>query len=360
MTSDFGHYMIVGPTNSGKTQIAKHLLREYTIGEPYIFAGVANQWNGYKVVTEGFDEFVTKLSNDGIKKAIVFDDYKIDLDTIHNKNYQQLITQGRHIGVTVMILCHSINSSSPLTRSNTRYLVLCQGISKSDLNIVSKNWMLNNMSGVTKILDRRDYTTAIIDANTKRIRQLKAIIEPVKEPITVELPITLPETSTLNTNPSAALYNNVSPGNISFANKSAHNLVDNSVNSISIETIIKTDQKVLQNQINNTIKLENIKHEQKETLYRALFKVSELAYKQTHTYDEKSLIVATLNRTLRPNIPYDFDDYLEGLELFMKTYVNKKYALPKKSIISHIMDIHKNSKDPVSVIPTIMELAVIR
>lgn len=359
-----GHFIVFGPTGSGKTYYTKHLIKTLKFEKVFVFAGEPYEWEypEYIVQKESFTDSCSKIVTecsghmDGLRGiatargeefvsscpfAVVFDDYNDEINTSHNEHYKRMYTKGRHNGIRVINLAHYTHAIGPAARANAKYIALMATMPENEVKSIADIWFGKDHIQLNKVvkdaMQENERNVVLINRNTKKInvmiappkqRQLVNIVDPRydynNQSITVD--VDLHENSALNRNPDSLAYNRVG-GQLCVGNKTAHNMVDNSKNMFNIDHSVKIEQKIQSNQINNQLKFQNIQINNTINLYQDIHDVHDLVHKPWNSPEETQKIVYTLNRSLRPNPPFTIKDYREGIPEFEKRFFkNKSYV----------------------------------
>lgn len=148
-----GHFVVVGPTGSGKTYYAKYLVRAASErmaragklapdGAPpiYVFSGAisAHDWtdpepDGQPLVAPGH---VFTAWNDDTQRAVlegasavtagfvVFDDFKDAMNFHADPRFKQMFRAMRHLGVQLLAVAHTPNDVPPVVRDNVTHALI--------------------------------------------------------------------------------------------------------------------------------------------------------------------------------------------------------------------------------------------
>jgi hypothetical protein len=389
-----GHFIIFGPTYSGKTHYAKHLITQLAPTKVFVFAGEPYQWAepGFHVQDEAFEIAAVKIfeecseymkANRGKPDCaacpflVIFDDYNEEINTSHNENYKKLYTKGRHSGIRVINMAHFTRAIGPVARTNVRYISFMCTTPDDEVKLIADAWFDKDYFSLKRkvktCLQSSRYNVLVIDRITKSVNVSKAPA-PLPTPSTaVTVPsndnnvqdriaknmqtlmnmptsfrehsatkeVTVPDNASIFTNPESLLVDNIGSGpsvgdtnvggTLNVGNKSAHNMLDQSNNVFNIDHRIKMDQRVESNNINNQMKMQNVKVNNTITLYQHVHDTRDLIYKPFKTQEEITKIIYVLNRTLRPNIKYTVRDYKEGIPIFLKHYFQEHYDEDEES-----------------------------
>lgn len=369
-----GHILLYGQTHSGKTYYAKHLIDKLDATKVFVFTATPDEWKDVDdVFTENFEDNIDAIKNEcamGTTKSIekgepkpkyiiILDDFNEQINTISNDNYKEMFTRFRHYGVRVINLAHTINAIGPTARNNSRYVCFMSTISDRELKNVSDTFFQKNFFPLKKFTDNarqeNEYNCIIIDGSSRKIFTDRA-------PIKILISSELHPKSSLATDPANTIYPGISDpmscptsGNgqmgsnstLSFGNKSAYNMVDNSTNNIQISHNIKMKQLQQQNTSQNNMKMENYHFSQEMEKVAESDVVKALIRSPFKTSDDKKRILKDINKRLRPSYPYTLEDYDDGVKSYMKIIHNEKIseAPIQKKLLSSAIDTY-GSTDP--------------
>ncbi len=344
-----GHFIVFGPTGSGKTQYTKHLLDQLKPEKIYVFAGEPSQWMNnnnqkkYLVQTDPFQtacENIISYGSDKMAKkraegssvdpflVVVFDDYNDEINTAHDENYKKFYTQGRHMGIRVINLAHYTRAIGPVARANAKYVAVMCTTPEDEIKSIADIWYNKNHIALNRVAktacDKNPYSVVLFNRTTKVVDVVVAPNNVISH--TVDVPLT--NNHSLNMDPSMMGYNMVGGPTLFLGNKSAHNMVDTSTNNFNIDHNVRIEQKIQSNQINMDLKFQNVKTTNTINLYQDMHDVHDLAHKSWNTPEEIQKIVYCLNRSLRPNPPFTIHDYQEGLPEFERVFFdNNNYSV---------------------------------
>lgn len=366
------HMVVFGETFSGKTYYTKHLINKLNPTKIFVFTGSPHEWNDLivnnvpaNVYTDSFDENTTKMiaecteimNTERLKPdfephcphVVVFDDFNEEINTKTNELYKSLYTRGRHYGIRVINLAHQSHAIGPLARANARYIFILSSTSETELeelaglfygkmhlqlkNIASNAYAENKYNCI--IIDKRT-KQHVIDCAPRARDSNKTLANKFIGAFDIDLDTELPPASALNQDPASAHYMGVAnPTLISnFGTKTAHNMVDNSINNFNVNHNIKMKQLVESNNVHNEIKLQNLMFDVKLKLREDVLNVRDIIHKPFKTPQEKEKLVHVMNKTLRPSPPFTTLDYEEGIPTFMNVYFKEKYNNKKPTVTS--------------------------
>lgn len=374
-----GHFIIFGPTGSGKTYYTKHLLQTLHFKKIYVFAGERHQWmnptvgqqrtssTAYEVQTDPFPtacDSIIQYTSDYMTKqrsknpdynecpfAVVFDDYNDEINTSHDEHYKKLYTKGRHNGIRVINLAHYTKAIGPVARSNVKYIAMMATMPEDEIRSIADIWYGRDHLKLAKYareaLEESEYSVVLFNRTTKHITTTiapmrdthnngvivqNAITEPDDQPVATYNHSVIVEphpNSTISQRPESVAYNRIG-STLNIGNKQANNLYDNSRNQFNIDHTIRQDQKIEANQVNNRLKFQNIRVNNTINMYQEMHDVHDIIHKPWKSPDEIQKIVYVLNKTLRPTPPFTIHDYEEGLPEFERRYFNNtRYRNPE-------------------------------
>lgn len=343
--SAVGHIIIYGKSFSGKTFYAKHLLSVIKPIKTFIFAGVVKQWSEYprvydekaqikKVVIKAGKAFQNYPINT-TPFALVLDDFNEQLNTSKDNDYNMLFTQGRHKGLRIINLSHECNGIGPTARGNVRYIIIMSSTPEGQIERIATTWFRGRTAylknKVREAYKENKYSAVWIDLETE-ILQIDVAPEIKKEKqIVVKTPRITPQFQEIqefngfeNQEENPELINPHIPAiptavnsNMTIGSKAATNMVDNSSNSFNIDYKVSAQQKVEINQINNRLKIQNIKVDARIKLVQTVHETRDLIDRPYKAPEDISKIVWTYNRVLRPSIPFTAVDWHEGTQAFL-------------------------------------------
>ena len=368
-----GHILLYGQTHSGKTYFAKYLIEKLEVNKVFVFTATPDEWSDIDdVYTENFEDNIEIIKNECTlattkaleqnqqkpKYIIVLDDFNEQINTRSNDNYREMFTRFRHCGVRIINLAHTINAVGPTARTNSRYVCYMSTISDKELKNVSDTYYSKNYFPLKKFTDNarqeNEYNCIIIDGSSRKIFVDRA-------PIKVTIQNDLHPKSSLATDPANTVYTGIadpislrnqdgqmgSNSTMSFGNKSAYNMVDNSTNNIQISHNIKMKQLHQQNTSQNNMKMENYYFSKEMEKIAESDIVKSLIRSPFITSDDRKRILKDINKRLRPNYPFTLDDYDEGVKMYMEVIHKEKISEPplRKKILSSAIDAY-GSNDP--------------
>lgn len=213
----FGHFLIYGETNSGKTVLTKHIIEIVNPKKIWIFVPRdmydednlgTDDWKSHtldgrevKVFCEWSKELVEEIkeSSKQDKKEtipgtessqrynmIIFDDFNNEINTHTNTDYKDLFTRGRHNNLRIANLVHNTTAIGPIARKNCRFnLIMSATIDRNELKELSKvcyngpeNVFMNSLN---QIRQKNKYSAMMIDKQDTRIASIAGNYAAIKE-----------------------------------------------------------------------------------------------------------------------------------------------------------------------------------
>lgn len=340
-----GHILVFGQTYSGKTFYTKHLISQLQHKEVHVFTKSPQQWIDFTDnVYDEFDENIKTLNERFYKQApyidcpyiIVFDDFNDSINVNTNTSYRELFTRGRHNGIRIINIAHTAKSIGLLARQNSRYAAIMCTTSDPEIRELAGMFMSGNYLMLRNACEdakkQNQYSAILLDSRSK-------LIDTDIAPILIENTVEVSQNSSIMQDIGNAQYLGYTPPQtMNIANKSAHNMVDNSTNNFQINNKIKIQQMIEINNAHNDIKRTNQTFNYNFQLKQDTLDVQKIVRKQFLTPEDKDKIVQTINSTLRPEPPVNIYDYEELLPQFMSHYFKESYTpLNKRSKYSSLL-----------------------
>ena len=185
-----GHICLYGGTNTGKTYFMKYLTnkyleaKKYAMDDVYVFTTNAYQWEDYKNVYEEWEklkEVKNKILKTTKKGLILLDDFNNNVDTIHDKQYNDLFTRGRHMGIRVITVAHKPTSIGKDARESLLYAITGFSSNVEYISELSKYYFSNQSGLLIKLLkegqQKGRYTMIVINKQTGETITDKAVLE---------------------------------------------------------------------------------------------------------------------------------------------------------------------------------------
>lgn len=395
---DFGHMIVHGETNSGKTCFTRHLLKLLQPDDIWLFTTTAHDWenvtspdkvfaadfetNGEPVMAECKRRVSAIRSKDpefrGVPFVFVFDDF--DVDTNHCKSYRELWSRGRHYGIRVISLIQYSKMQGPLVRTNARYWHIMATAKIDEIKHLAGLFYNNDSFKLSAIIrkarEESSWNCVVFDGRT-----LGYVVSHASLPSTTQHPrssdpavlsstralntinterlVDLPPDSSILADPANAGYlgiaaPNVNPvgvnSSISMGQKTAHNMVDNSVNNFAVNHNIKMEQLVSANTTQNNLKLQNITVNHMIQLKQDVYDCARLLDKPYMTSVETDRVISTMNSSLRPKIPITRSNYHDAVPVFMREFHNRDYCVSEGGRVLAAAGGLLTSADPISAV----------
>lgn len=384
---EFGHIIVYGDTNSGKTYYTRYLVNKLHPKKVFVYAGVPDQWidSGTHNLENVFDTFdnikeivnYCKEKKNKVKREnkfiIIFDDFNKRINTQTNQDYLNLFTEGRHAGIRVINLAHHVQDIGPVVRNNARYIIFTK-MPNDELKRIADIYYDSKYSDICKLLHNTDnYTVGILDKRNKELWKDIAT-EEIEDRATEDKLSSVvvvkgqayneyPEVAPLNNNPSSAVdcfvgnrcqYRGGStdcrPSTIgSQSNKlSNRDFYDNS-NTI-FNTAIKNEDKINVVQTNHISNISKIHNEYECQRVKDSEETRYLIRKPWKTDTDIKKIIHTLNNELKPSVPFNICNYQDGAVIFLHKFYGEYYSRPtgQDDIIDNIGTMYESRNNPVT------------
>jgi hypothetical protein len=157
--------VLVGKTNSGKSQLLRYLLikEKKHFSKIFLFSpteeinkfyeGLIKKVNIFEQFTEKWLETLMKKLTEMSKKTdtkmrdvlLIFDDCCSDVDFQHSKALVKLFTRGRHLNIAVIITAQYPYHISPIQRCNCDYIMVGQ-LNKQSIQLITDEFLMGNIS----------------------------------------------------------------------------------------------------------------------------------------------------------------------------------------------------------------------
>ena len=182
-----GHFVLVGPTGSGKTYYAKYILKGRLAAVPglrvFVFVSPvsAHDWREAEAdgrplvpaeaVRTSWEPEAVALLYDEIRTAgaglIVFDDFKGQLDYHSNKDFKELWRVLRHLNAQVMAIGHTPNDVPPVVRENVTHCILTFTSNRDVVKALAATYLAGDVPRLDEAL-RRLAGHAVVKINARR------------------------------------------------------------------------------------------------------------------------------------------------------------------------------------------------
>jgi hypothetical protein len=395
ISKEFGHILVYGDTNSGKTYYTKYLISTLNFKKTYIYAGVPDQWQkDFSNVYDNFDNIkeivdVCKEKKSKVKRdnkfVIVFDDFNKRINTQTNQDYLNLFTEGRHAGIRVINLAHHVQDVGPSVRNNARFIVFTK-MPDDELRRIAEIFYDKKYLEILRLLkDTPEYTVGILDKRNKELltdiavldihdeevkpkeetynkKDIEQIIRSIisesnngalvmkKEPEITQLQIDRPEIAPLTANLIEGVEQFESGKRVSFnVSKNANrDFMDNS--QTVYNTAIKNESKIDIVNTNHIINMTKITNEYEAQRLKDKEETRYLIRKPWKSDIELKRVIHCLNNELQPRIAFDMSNYEDGCIIFMHKFYGEDYTPPDKDagIISKVGTMYESRNDPFS------------
>lgn len=355
------HTIMFGSTGTGKTFFAKFYARKFYKCEKddiVVFTTNPGQWDGYKTVTgwtqdtvkEVYDEFAAK---DKITKdkpfpyCVVFDDFNNSISTNGDNLYKEMFTSGRHKGIRCINLAHDDRAMGKTALTNSA-IILIMGSCAQDLyrriavGVMMSLRMTNDLW--SKLGSDRQYKTVIFDKE----RGCGYTIDKVwdvddEKPLVVIPDRTRTITRDIDVHPQSTMANNpenlqffgmhgATGGNTSFGNKSAHNMMDQSINFTKVDNNLKTKQMMELNQVQNNQQIQKVVVQRTVDVVKDAYIAVDIVNKQYRTAEEMRFLVKAVNAYMRHPQQATIHNIEEYLPYFMKRIDGQVYIPRDKKV----------------------------
>lgn len=328
-----GHICIYGGTNTGKTVFMKYLVQKYlqngsySENDIYVFTTNEYQWvdtsnfsiNKDNIHTEWckLKEVKNKIIKESKKGLILLDDFNNDVDTIHDRQYTDLFTRGRHMGIRIITVAHKPTSIGKDARESLLYAITGFSSNVEYITELSKYYFSNQSGMLLKLLkegqQKGRYTMLVINKQTGETFTDKAVFE---------------EDSIVSFDSSMVESNNQSlPENIGGVNNTKICHTDNSRNmtNYNIENKIAIEQRYEDNRVNNDLKRINYKAQKELEIWKQKDECYGLCLKWNKDEDDLNRLVFLLNKLCSVSC-VRFDNIEKWCKAFMNhNYPNVKY-----------------------------------
>jgi hypothetical protein len=180
-----GHFLLIGSTMSGKTYLAKHLIRCLKFSSVLVFSLIEDtwtdvpnaefysykEWNRDEVLNITFNRWQQELREVGgyLPKAIVFDDYNQVVNTQQDPLYKQLFESARHYNVRLFNLGHTPTAAGLVTRNNCSNIILFPSFNKQTVDHLAQFFLMGNTRLLMENFDKAIHTNryaAVLITNT--------------------------------------------------------------------------------------------------------------------------------------------------------------------------------------------------
>ena len=360
---DFGHIIVYGDTNSGKTYYTKYLINKIKPKKVWVYAGVLDQWNDF--YSEGvYDTFENikeiieycKMNKEKVKRQnkfiIVFDDFNKRINTQTNQDYISLFTEGRHQGIRIINLAHHVQDVGPVVRNNARFIVFTQ-LPNDELKRIAETYYDSKYSEILQLFhESKQYSVGVLD---KRLKELvldiaeeenneedkEVYLDSEKNKIYEERP----EIAPINVSP---IQHEIFTGSRIGGTKIAgNNFLDQSNNVFN--TAIKNEDKINVVNTNHIINLTKIKNDYICQRLKDSEETRYLIRKAWKNDEDIKKIIHTLNNELKPKIPFNLCNYEDGCIIFMHKFYGENYN-PSESIVDTVGTLYESRNNPVNLL----------
>ncbi|DAZ94920.1 TPA: hypothetical protein N0F65_003090 [Lagenidium giganteum] len=124
--------IVLGPSFSGKSNLAFHILKESPHVNSHLHIIVRNRVDAIKEIPNAL-------------QLVIIDDYSNDKKLQRNL-FSHFFTRGRHKGLSTIFIAHSYFATDKMIRLNSEYIAILNANSKRDLQLILKDFNLPGVS----------------------------------------------------------------------------------------------------------------------------------------------------------------------------------------------------------------------
>ena len=381
---EFGHIIVYGQTNSGKTTFAKYILyyfaKKNLINKIYIFRPerlMGEDWDPPKFpnlslrrlidenlleveTLSNFDENIKRIRDAPGNKLVVFDDYNNEINTSSNKDYKSLFTDGRKDKIRVINLVHSYTAITPIAKKNCQYCVIMAMTSdKEEIKNLASTYFNNNWILLFKYLNEvrmQDKHNAIIidkpgpelvhfkvpfirdasrmqrvDESSSQTRPKIEEIEEIDRQNTydVSIPVDVSNSSWNNDIPIYSdvgnpLFGDASPrmqNSLSIGQKNAQFLQDRSINNFNTKFRADVNQLQETQYVQHIQKIKQLEYKYEEEKEERIYNCKKFLQKSILLPSEKEYLIESFNYLFKWRKNIDWSTFDKGQRVFILKYM---------------------------------------
>lgn len=304
-----GHICLYGGTNTGKTVFMKYLVDKYlennlyTKDDIYVFTTNEYQWEDYKnIYTEWckIKEVKNKIVKGTKRGLILLDDFNNDIDTIYDKQYIDLFTRGRHMGIRIITVAHKPTSIGKDARESLLYAITGFSSNVEYISELSKYYFSNQSNMLLKLLkegqQKGRYTMLVINKQTGETFTDKATLSTNNSQ-----DHSMPNSISDYSNNSITDYpnNSMKENSLNAGVQNTKNcVVDNSKNMVNynIDNKIAIQQRYEDNRVNNDLRRINYKAQKDLEICKQKDECYDLCMKWQKNSEEINRLIYLLNK----------------------------------------------------------------
>jgi hypothetical protein len=376
---NFGHVLVYGKTNSGKTMFTKYIVdwmhRNGKCEKLYVFRPerlTGEDWDGDYTpgfdheTLHDFDNNIKRIRDEPGNKIVVFDDYNKEINTCKNKDYINLFTDGRKDKIRVINLVHSYTAIAPIAKKNCEYCVIMAATHdrdeiKSLSSTYYSDWVVL-YKYISAARQENRYNAIIISQGSTQLTHLICPQESKSLEITVpvdvrgsafekDIPMVpmLPGPSEF-AEKMESRFNQVAGMSmpVNIGGKSAQYLQDRSVNNFNTKLHADVNQIQETHHIQHVQKIKQVQYKYEEELQERIYNCKRLLLKNTNMYDERLYLLESFNALCRFVPKLELREFDVGKLAFVTKYMPEHAPRKIPPNVKILMDEYKSRKHKMS------------
>ena len=342
---EFGHILLYGQTNSGKTVLAKSIIDYLKPKNVYVFCpDRIKDWDSYRPNNIWDDKIIDEIIKTERKTfdLIIFDDFNTEINTITNKKYKDLFTNGRHSKIRVINLVHHSKAISPIATKNCRFCIIMSSlIDRDEYRALATLYSREHWTFIYKkageACNESKYNALILDKEKQKNEEIVIIKAPKpKEPIIEEIDdiehqninrienrdqlINIPKESAMAQGD--AIYTGLAQTGLTtnIGNRTNYG-TDNSNNTYNTQLKANVAQLMETQLAQHNQKLIQMEYNRKEDLAARKYSCMNLIEgNKPLSATDKIYMLETFNMLLRPKKIFIMNDFQKAKSYFLKQY----------------------------------------